>query len=692
MSRRMGVAALATLACGGSAVVALGDVITPNPSRLSAVGPTSGENGFPVWYKDDKGVRLEPCIDANDANCAAAAALPDPSQPMSFPDNFPDELFYQLANSVITLPGGGKAVSDFNLEGAFVNGPVKAGDQMVFGRVRFFYKGLQANKTYRITHPYGVDEVTADGSGAVRFTEDTGTGRNVFGEALNSRIAPFLKWDTGAPAGYLGDGATLHAITGSPTGTNFVHIQGLTGPKGQPDGSLDVQSDQFTVMGKLATTGGVGVDRVTYSRSSGGTGGMLDVLANSELGPQSIEVSGAGVDTTRLRGEAGHYGARVPFTGTPPATVTVTNVGDVPASKKSATVTDAVTGSAVYDADALTLTINADSSDKASPPALTAAGYGPLNGSGVLVAGNLSGPPADVTVTSAAGGSVTLPVAMTGAGFNAIPVQAFAGTDQQVLTAATVTLDGGASTGPVTGYDWTQTAGPAVTLSGTGSRTPTFTAPDVAPATEATLSFQLTVTGAGGPSTNTVSVKVLASAPSVTANAGPDQAPAVQDSVVTLDGSASANAVDYAWTQTAGPSVALTGAGTSKPTFRMPKGSQTLTFQLKATNAGGSSTDTVSVAPKYDTLTISRASYTRATATTGEWRVEGNSTVFGPTGVSVTVHKGATLAGTVIGKADVDALGAWKLRIPASTVPSDTRVSLESTSGGTLLNQVVTVK
>jgi hypothetical protein len=99
----------------------------------------------------------------------------------------------------------------------------------------------------------------------------------------------------------------------------------------------------------------------------------------------------------------------------------------------------------------------------------------------------------------------------------------------------------------------------------------------------------------------------------------------------------------------------------------------------------------VVITPKPDVLTISKAQYTRATATTGEWRVEGNSTVFGPN-VRITVHKGATLAGTVIGTPDVDALGAWKLRVPTSTVPSDTRVTLESSSGGTLLNQVVTVK
>src|SRR3954452_6023402 len=233
--------AVGLIAAGG--ILAYGDVMgTPHSGSHTEVGPTSGETGFPAWYKDKNNIRLEPCIDVNDANCAAAAPLPDPSKPMSFPDNFPDEMFYQLADSAIlpadlsaadaTAHPAFKAVSSFNLEGAFGGGPPKAKDQIVFGRVRFFYKGLVPGAKYRITHPYGVDEETADDAGAIRFTEDGGVSIGQFGEALNSRIGPWLQWDTGAPAGYLGDGATEHNITGSPYSTNLVHIQGL--PAAQP--------------------------------------------------------------------------------------------------------------------------------------------------------------------------------------------------------------------------------------------------------------------------------------------------------------------------------------------------------------------------------------------------------------------------------------------------------------------------
>jgi hypothetical protein len=688
---------VALIAAGG--ILAYAEVVgPPNKGGLTQFGPTSGENGFPAWYKDKNNVRLEPCLDADDPNCAAGAPLPDPSQPMSFPDNFPDEFFYQLADSSI-LPAdlsaadaaghpAFKAVSSFNLEGAFGGGPPKAKDQIVFGRVRFFYKGLVPGAKYRITHPYGVDEETADDAGAIRFTEDGGVSIGQFGEALNSRIGPFLKWDTGAPAGYLGDGATEHNIVGSPYSTNFVRIQGIAGAKAaDPVDSLDVTKTQFTVMGKLATTSGVGVDRVTYSRTSA-TDGTLDVFANTQDdATPSIEVTGSGFDPTPLRGEAGHYGARVPFTGTPPATVTVTNVSDIPASKKAADVTDAVQiTSATYDADLQTLTINAKSSDQLSPPTLTATGYGNLDTSGVLVVNNLEGSPADVTVKSTAGGSATVPVTMTGKGFAPTPAVAFAGPDQDVVQGKTVTLDGGGSTGAITGFSWVQTAGPSVTLTGANTKTPTFTAPTVA--ADTTLTFELTVAGPGDPAPNSVDVKVLATAPAAADSAaGPDQLAAIQGSTITLDGSASQHATGFIWKQTGGPNVTLTGANTASPKFTMPKGADSLTFQLTASNANGADTtpDEVVIKPKPDVITVSRAQFTRSGS---EWRVEGTSDVFGP-GVTVTVYNAA---GTQIGTPQaVDPLGAWKLRVSPSAVGSSPSVTVKSSSGGTR-TQTATVK
>ena len=64
-----------------------------------AVSPgTDPQNGFPVWYQDSAGNRVEPCIDPNDPNCVLPAGTAfDPTQPVMFPTNFPDEFFYASA-------------------------------------------------------------------------------------------------------------------------------------------------------------------------------------------------------------------------------------------------------------------------------------------------------------------------------------------------------------------------------------------------------------------------------------------------------------------------------------------------------------------------------------------------------------------------------------------------------------------
>jgi hypothetical protein len=357
----------------------------------------------------------------------------------------------------------------------------------------------------------------------------------------------------------------------------------------------------------------------------------------------------------------------------------------VPASKKTATVVDAVRiTSATYDADASKLTINAQSSDKLSPPTLTATGFGDLDSSGVLVVDNLAAAPADVTVKSSAGGSATVAVTMTGAGFAPTPAVSFAGPDQTVLSGATVTLDGGASTGPITGYHWAQSAGPAVDLSDANAKTTTFTAPSVTEDT--TLTFDLTVDGPGNPAPNSIDITVLASAPpGAESNAGPDQT-VTQATTVKLNGTGSTDATGYSWTQTGGPSVTLTGAKTATPSFTMPKGADPLTFQLTASNASGAdqTPDEVVITPQFDNVTISRAQYTRSTR---EWRVEGTTDVFGP-GVTITVFNGA---GTKIGSADADTLGAWKLRVANSAVASTSPVTAKSSSGGSR-QLAVTVK
>src|SRR3954452_3322562 len=210
----------ATAAAAANAIVF--DPVGQREGSLASFGPLM-DNGFPTSYKDSHAVRLEACITADDPLCAAAASdTYDPDQPVSFPDNFPDEFFYQLASAKVPVNGAGNLLVETNLEGAFATGAPVAGDQIVFARVRIRDVDVPAGTTWRITHPYGVDVLTADARGIVS-TQDVGLVPGNFSGALAGRVGPFLKWDPAvapaAPAGYIGDPGVLHSVTGSPYDT-----------------------------------------------------------------------------------------------------------------------------------------------------------------------------------------------------------------------------------------------------------------------------------------------------------------------------------------------------------------------------------------------------------------------------------------------------------------------------------------
>lgn len=132
----------------------------------------------------------------------------------------------------------------------------------------------------------------------------------------------------------------------------------------------------------------------------------------------------------------------------------------------------------------------------------------------------------DLTVTDDAGGTARSTVIITVVRANLPPV-ADAGSTQRVNKGSSVTLDGSASSdsdGDIVSYAWAQVGGPAVSLQGTDSAKPTFTAPSG----DATLTFQLTVADDAG-ATTSASVVVAVGRASATPSPKPDSTGAAFD-------------------------------------------------------------------------------------------------------------------------------------------------------------------
>jgi hypothetical protein len=683
----VGVVVLAMLAGG------LGLASHPGGSHLVEVGPVHPAHGFPTWYKDANGLSVELCLEARNPLCGFAPGdVPNPDAPLTVPGNFPDEAFWMSATATMDTRGGGRATLTLALEAAFGNGPVAVGDQISFGRVRIRVDNLQPGATYRVIHPYGVDVFTGveGGTRGINFTEDIGSGD--FADALESRVGPFLTWapPSSAPPGFLGDPNVPHVITGSPFGTNVFRIEGPDiGAPGSPflcnpPATDCIQTDLFSLLGKKATIAGVGTLRATYSRTA--AGGALDVFAFSQPA-QSLQVRSPGFSTTPLEGTPdGRYFARVSLGSGPlPPSITLANVSDEPDTVVSLQPVDVVSLTrAEYDRTTQELRISARSSDEVGAPVLTAEGWGVLT-DGTLVRTGVRVPPPSVTVRSSQGGSATLLVTVLGPGTPPVPVVANAGPDQSVQQGQGVVLSGAGSSGDITGFSWRQTAGTPVVLTGASTATASFTAPGTA----GPLTFELTVSGPGGPSMDLVTIQVLAVAAPV-ANAGPDQTAVVQGRPVVLDGTGSTGAARFQWRQLSGVPVPLTGADTARPGFTFPRQNAVLLFELTVSGPGGSARDTVEVSNLQDALTVTRAEFRTDQR---EWRVEGTATVVGP-GNTITVHLGSTLAGPVLGTAEVDALGAWSFRQRGASQPPDASrtVSVESSAGGRRLGVPVQVR
>jgi hypothetical protein len=241
-----------------AAAAALGAIAVAAPAAPAAVSPSATivpETGFPFSYTDDDGVSLALCLDG--PPLCINTPRPDPTQPASVPENFPPdgEAFWFQAEASMPVGIGGDALLVLAQEAAFDTGTPAAGHQISFSRIRVKASGLVPGAEYTITHPYGVDTVTADAEGTILTTDDAGCLAPPcnFATAPTGRVTSFLRWDPtvapAPPAGYIGDAASEHAVIGSPEGTDFFRI---SGPNAGGPRVNSVTQSRFIVQGKLA--------------------------------------------------------------------------------------------------------------------------------------------------------------------------------------------------------------------------------------------------------------------------------------------------------------------------------------------------------------------------------------------------------------------------------------------------------
>jgi hypothetical protein len=423
-------------------------------AQLAAVDPgpyTFATGKFPMWYQDSNNLSMELCqsraassrVGVTTPPAYMCTLLPEPgifddSLPMVFPDNWPPEAFWFLAETAIANNGAGFGMDAYvaGIEAAFASENPADGDQQSFARIRIRVNVPVAG-TYVITHPYGVEtvNVSTPGRRAINITKDVGIGPpGDFTGAVNGAIGPFLRSvngpytevnpDTGGVETFVGDPNLTEAVTGSPFNTNFVRIVG-------PSGAGTIQTTLFTVAGKVLDSRQqthVDIDRATYRRTSAGVRAEVFAKADSSSTlcfretvallpgppPTPCQTSLTG-DNTGL-----FFGQRL-GNGTLPSVVVVTATnpaGTTRPTSVSSKLTDVVkVQTARYNWANKTLLIEATSTDEVAVPDMVAQGYGRLSKTGTLqriTVADLTQPPASVTVKSAAGGSDTEAVVVVG--------------------------------------------------------------------------------------------------------------------------------------------------------------------------------------------------------------------------------------------------------------------------------------
>jgi hypothetical protein len=142
-------------------------------------------NGFPIWYQDTSGIKLDLCIEQQVVLAGGGVfrpcitAEPILTNPISFPINFGAEAFYWSASAASifnSTTGAGSTLLVMGQEAGFLNGITRDGDQIVFGRTRLRIT-VPVPGDYQVDYPFGTRVFTVAsvlGERSINQTLDNG--------------------------------------------------------------------------------------------------------------------------------------------------------------------------------------------------------------------------------------------------------------------------------------------------------------------------------------------------------------------------------------------------------------------------------------------------------------------------------------------------------------------------------------
>lgn len=288
-----------------AAVVLVAGFALPASADLAAVGSVDPVTGFPIYFEDANGLRVQLCdeFDPNgvlDEQPPCIPALIDPNG--GFVDGNIEEVLFYAAVAEFDGPNAEAILAQCVVEAA---GPVVVGEGNTVGNVALLqvrdlsvagdYTVVTPCATFQFTFPDPLDPEST------QFRGETGvsglpTDVPPFSGALPGPVQIFASNGTGAP-GFLGDGGgALENSTGllssplQPGGVTTVTVSG----------AIEATSDQFAVVGKLSgctDANEAPIANPDLEVTKAETAVIIDVLANDSDVVIEVTVDEVGVIT-----------------------------------------------------------------------------------------------------------------------------------------------------------------------------------------------------------------------------------------------------------------------------------------------------------------------------------------------------------------------------------------------------------